>query len=202
MPTTPQSYYTPDYPGGLGDYASPIGGREEFLDELFRAMFGAGPVPGGMTPQFKNFKQILRAKPAMSDELIRSQKKYAKQQFRRDQANITEGFGKMGARFGTDLADTLGRNAQDFREGLYAQELAMRQSLAENAKNRSLQALNTFMGTGQFTTGLEFTRGESAAGRRMEEILQELRNAGALDVAELQAESALDIELLRLLGLE
>lgn len=183
---------------GFGsEYASTPGPRENFMDQLFQTLLGNAPAG---TPQMANIQKILSGTPAIADEAIRAQKKFAKQQFRRDQAASTESFGKMGARFGTDLADTLGRNAQDFRQGLYAQEMALRTQLAENAKTRSLQALQAILGTGQFSTGLEFARGEGAAGRAIEELLQKLRNEGALDVAGLQAESGLDASLLELLA--
>lgn len=182
-----------NYKGFGEEFATSPGARESFLDQIFQMLMGNAPA--GSEGQ-KNFRQLLRGKPAIADEAIRAEKKFAKQQFRRDNANITEGMGKMGARFGTDLAATLSQGSQDFRQGLYAQEMALRTQLAENAKNRSIEAWKQLIGLGQFGAGLEFTRGEGGAQRMIEKILQELRNKGALDVAGLQAESALDIALL------
>ena len=182
-----------NYLGPLANYAAPPGSREQFLDQFFREIMAGGE---SSNPVYANLSNILKGEPAIADEAIRAQKKYAKQQYRRDQANTTESFGQMGARFGTDIVNAHDLNSQNFREGLYSQEMALRTQLAENAKNRSLQAYNQILGLGQYTSGLEFTRGESSASRWLEQKLQELRNSGALDVAGLQAEAALDQILL------
>lgn len=186
-----------DYLGDLQDYGSPMGGREQMLDQLFQSLLGYG-TPA--TPGIANIQGLLAGVPSVSEEMLRADKKWSKRQFEHDSAAQRESFGRMGARFGTDLATAQQRGAEDFRLGLNKNILSTRMSLAENAKNRSLQALNSILGLGQFGTGLEFTRGESAASRRIEEILQELRNSGALDVAGLQAEAALDQLLLSLTG--
>lgn len=191
----PSTYYLPEYPNGLADYASPIGPREDFLDQLFQVMLGNAPAG---TPQMGNIQNILAGVPSVSEESLRADKKWSKRQYEHDAAAQRESFGRMGARFGTDLATAQARGAEDFRLGLNRNILNTRMQLGEAAKNRSLQALQTILGTGQFSTGLEFTRGESSAARRMEEILQKLRNEGALDVAGLQAEAMLEAELMRL----
>lgn len=188
----------PDYLGDLGEYASPQGPQEDFWQQLVQVMLGNAPPN---TPQMGNIQSLLAGVPSTGEEMLRADKKWSKRQFEHDQAAQRESFGKMGARFGTDLATAQSRSGEDFRLGLNKNILATRMGLAEAAKNRSLQALQSILGAGQFGTGLEFTRGESSASRRMEELLQKLRNEGALDVAGLQAESALDLGFLEnLLG--
>lgn len=186
--TTPLTSGT-GYLGGLEEYASPVGNREQLLDVIFQQLLGYGQAG---TAGIGNIAGLLSGTPTLSDEALRADKKWAKRSFEHDQAAQRESFGRMGARFGTDLATAQSRSAEDFRLGLNKNVLSTRMQLAENAKARSLQALNAILGLGQFGTGLEFTRGESAASRRMEELIQELKNAGMLDVTALQGEIDID----------
>ena len=187
MPTP--TYTIPDYPNGLSEFASPQGPRENFLDAWLKVLMGESAAT---TPQTGNIQNILAGVPVMTEQAIRTNKKAAKRRFEHDQAATRESFGRQGARFGTDLTGDLSRNAENFRLGLSAQDANQRMTMANDARNRSLQALQTILGGSQFSTGLEFTRGESAAQRQIEKILQELRNAGALDVAALEQEGAMD----------
>lgn len=185
---------------GFGsDMATTPGPREDWFTTWLQGLLGAGPAT---SPQQANIAGILAGEHAMPGRFLRNTRRAARRQFQRDQGDIQESFGRMGARFGTDLADAQTRAAGDFRAGLRQQNAGLRLQLAQDAKNRSLQALNTLLGGAQFTTGLEFTRSQAGAQGAIEKIIQELRNQGMIDVAEIQADASLDSNLLNsLLGL-
>jgi hypothetical protein len=64
-----------------------------------------------------------------------------------------EQFGKMGARFGTDLGTAQARG------------------LAQASESQSLDAIRQILGLGGTTAGFQFQRGESALQRAMQEFL-------------------------------
>jgi hypothetical protein len=66
-----------------------------------------------------------------------------------------EQFGKMGARFGTDLGTAQARG------------------LAQASESQSLDAIKQILGLGGTTAGFQFSRGENALERAMKEFISQ-----------------------------
>lgn len=115
---------------------SPVGEQERLLDMLFTgAVSGQGGGPIGN--QLFNFAQG-QLPPALAQQIM---------------GQTGEQFGKMGARFGTDLGT------------------AMSRGLAQASESQSLDAIKQILGLGGTTAGFQFARGESGLQRAMQEFL-------------------------------
>lgn len=115
---------------------STVGPMEQLLDRLFKGSVtgkGGGPIANqlfnmglGMLP------------PALAEQIV---------------GTTNEQFGKLGARFGTDLATAQARG------------------LAQASEAQSLNAIREILGLGGTTAGFQFQRGESALQRAMQEFI-------------------------------
>src|SRR5512143_1872668 len=115
---------------------SPVGSQEALLDKLFRgSITGQG---GGPIAQMLYNMGLGQLPPAMAQGII---------------GQTNEQFGKMGARFGTDLGTAQARG------------------LAQAAETRSLDAIQQILGLGGTTAGFQFARGENAMERALREFI-------------------------------
>lgn len=123
---------------------SAIGQQENLLRMLFKgSVTGSG---GGATSPISNqlfsLGQGILPQP-MQDQIT---------------ATTNDQFGKLGARFGTDLATSISRG------------------LGQAGSQQSLAAINQMLGLGGTTAGFEFQRSENALDRALREFLQGSQN--------------------------
>lgn len=175
------AYGSTTTPGSASSFTSKPGLDEQILSQFFSGAlglqqpksplagvlrdYGSGKIPPNILANFRN-------------ELDRSN------------AGITESFGKVGARFGTDLADTLSRNAGQATTGLFA-----------GAEDRALDAIRTALGVGTTTAGLQFQRSEGGLDRLIQDLAQRRQLEGLgmqLDAA--SQNSLMDFIIRLLLG--
>lgn len=139
------------FPGGPGGYGGPntignvtysgLSNQELLLDKLFKGAVtgqGGGPLAG----QLFNFA-LGRLPRSMAEGII---------------GQTNESFGKLGARFGTDLGTAQARG------------------LAQAAEQQSLNAISQILGLGGTTAGFQFQRGENALDRAMREYIAKLQS--------------------------
>lgn len=120
---------------------SPVSPQEQLLQMLFQgSVTGQGGGPIGS--QLFNLAQG-QLPPALAQQIM---------------GNTAESFGKLGARFGTDLGT------------------AMSRGLAQASESQSLNALQQILGLGGTTAGFQFARGESGLGRAMQEFIAQQQN--------------------------
>jgi hypothetical protein len=120
---------------------SPVGPQETLLDKLFGgAVTGQGGGP--IAQQLFSLGQGILPQP-MQDMIT---------------GTTNEQFGKLGARFGTDLATSISRG------------------LGQAGATQSLNAINSILGLGGTTAGFQFARGESGMDRALKEYLGNLQN--------------------------
>lgn len=115
---------------------SNVGPMEQLLDRLFKGSVtgkGGGPIAN----QLFNLG-LGQLPPALAEQIV---------------GTTNEQFGKMGARFGTDLGTAQARG------------------LAQAAAQQSLNAIREILGLGGTTAGFQFSRGESALQRAMQEFI-------------------------------
>lgn len=115
---------------------SPVGDQEKLLDMLFKgSVTGKG---GGPIANMLYNLGLGQLPPALAQQIV---------------GTTNEQFGKMGARFGTDLATADARG------------------LAQASEAQSLNAIRQILGLGGTTAGFQFQRGESALQRAMQEFI-------------------------------
>lgn len=148
-------------------YSQP-GQAETLLNQIFSGQAGAtgaalGKLLAGGGNPFINQLSRGQIPPALL------------QQFQRQQAlqnaGITESFGRVGARFGTDLAGTLGIEAGNALNDL-AVNVINRALEAQQLRQYAMQtAVSQALGLGQNLAGTEFSRQENALTRALQEFL-------------------------------
>lgn len=115
---------------------SPVGDQEKILDQLFKgSVTGQG---GGPIAKMLYNLGLGQLPPALAQQIV---------------GTTNEQFGKMGARFGTDLATADARG------------------LAQASEAQALSAIRQILGLGGTTAGFQFQRGESALERAMREFI-------------------------------
>jgi len=115
----------------------PVGPQETLMDKLFGGALtgqGGGPI-GNM---LYSLGQGILPKP-LQDMIT---------------GTTNEQFGKLGARFGTDLGTAVSRG------------------LGQAGSTQALNAINSIIGLGGTTAGFEFQRGENGMNRALQEFLQ------------------------------
>jgi hypothetical protein len=142
-------------PSGAQDFASHAGIDERLLREFFRSSLLGGGKGGPLSNTLFTLGQG-QIPPAIQQQFDTN--------LARSQAATTEGFGRVGARFGTDLADTLARNANEANVNLQA-----------SAMDRALQAIGQATGVGTTVSGMQFARGEGALDRALKAYIAELQ---------------------------
>ena len=115
---------------------SPVGDQEKLLNMLFSgSVTGQGGGPIGNMLYALGQGQLPRP---LAEQIT---------------STTNEQFGKLGARFGTDLGTAVSRG------------------LAQASSTQALNAINQILGLGGTTAGFQFQRGEDALQRAMQEFI-------------------------------
>jgi hypothetical protein len=117
---------------------SPVGEQERILDMMFNGA-ASGSGGGPIANQLFNLG-MGRLPPALAEQIM---------------GQTSEQFGKMGARFGTDLGT------------------AMTRGLAQASEAQSLDAIKSILGLGGTTAGFQFQRGESGLNRGIQDLMSQ-----------------------------
>lgn len=137
-------------PMATGPRFSGVGSAERQMADMFNRMFG-----GKRGRQLSNFMQrsAVGRPTAQQNNAFNRQLAY-------DRANTIESFGAGGARFGTDLANVLGKQSGDARVNFRAM-----------LQDRANAAQQNVLNLGATTAGFQFQRGENAYERALKEFL-------------------------------
>ena len=131
---------------------SQIGPMESLLQQHFQGSLGGGQ--GGPIANMLFSLGQGQLPQALTDSIT---------------ATTNEQYGKMGARFGTDLGTAISRG------------------LGQASAGMSLDAIDRILGLGGTATGFEFQRSESALDRALQEYLQQQQGAFSMDNSLLMA---------------
>jgi hypothetical protein len=152
-------------PEGANDFRAGPGAPERWLRRFTRTSLYGGGRGGPLAETLFNLGQ------GQIPDAIQQQ---FETNLARSQAATTEGFGRIGARFGTDLADTLARNANEANVNLQAA-----------AMDRALQAIGQATGVGTTAAGLQFQRREGALDRALKAFIAEMQMDPLLKILEM-----------------